>query len=485
MTAAAPAWPVAGFGSLRIPAAVFEVLGYLAVVAAGSLAFLAGWLTVNGAVVLTVVLLSSLIVMSWVHLGQGRHPAFLFLCSLMLFQGGRLIGYCLGAESDPMQVEIMTPAPFQVPREIAGLVLLALALSAICIYAPCRWMYRPIAPPSDVKVRKYLRYLYLLFFATLPVQLFKNYRYYEYVQQHGGYTFIYVNHAALASTVPFWVRAIPLITLPVFVAIFVFERRRSRLYVATVLYFATASLILLLGSRSGPFLLVATLWWVARVKSKQKTRLVWLASFAVLVLLAGDLIQEMRQGDASAKYEPSLVRLIVSQGISLNVSEVGFAYRDLFSPNLGSYLLTEVQDAFVASDVANYRRGKGLSIDISVFLNRGQYRAGYGTAGSYIPEAYIGGGMIAVVLVSVALGLGLHAMYRFSGHPLLLFVFAMSLPDIILMPKGQLLDWVSILLKNCISFGLLWFGWKIYSLLVSIRHTPGTSPESVAVAAGG
>jgi hypothetical protein len=37
----------------------------------------------------------------------------------------------------------------------------------------------------------------------------------------------------------------------------------------------------------------------------------------------------------------------------------------------------------------------------------------------------------------------------------------MSLPDILLMPKGQLPDWASIFLKNCISIALLWCGWKI------------------------
>src|ERR1035441_2854293 len=118
-----------------------------------------------------------------------------------------------------------------------------------------------------------LPYLYLLFFATLPVQLFKNYRYYEYVQQHGGYTFIFINHSALAASVPLWVRAIPLITFPVFVAIFVFERRKFPLYVATLLYFSTASFILLLGSRGAVFSLILVLWWVARIKTLRKTRI--------------------------------------------------------------------------------------------------------------------------------------------------------------------------------------------------------------------
>jgi hypothetical protein len=46
-----------------------EVVAYPRHRAAGSLAFLAGWLTVNGAVVRTVLLLGSLIVVSRIHLG--------------------------------------------------------------------------------------------------------------------------------------------------------------------------------------------------------------------------------------------------------------------------------------------------------------------------------------------------------------------------------------------------------------------------------
>ena len=71
--------------------------------------------------------------------------------------------------------------------------LLILALSAVCIYAPCRWNYRRISPPAEVPVRRYLSYLYLTFYATLPIQLFKNYRYYQYIQEHGGYLQFWVN----------------------------------------------------------------------------------------------------------------------------------------------------------------------------------------------------------------------------------------------------------------------------------------------------
>ena len=89
MSSAAPAYPLPAYGALRIPAAAFEVLLYLAVVAVATLAFVAGWLTVNGSVVLTVVLLTSLVISSWINLGQGRHPCFLFYaCSCCFREAG-------------------------------------------------------------------------------------------------------------------------------------------------------------------------------------------------------------------------------------------------------------------------------------------------------------------------------------------------------------------------------------------------------------
>jgi O-antigen polysaccharide polymerase Wzy len=472
MTAAAPAWPASDYRRLPIPAAAIEVLAYLTVIAAATLAFLAGWLPVNGAVVLTVALLGWLIAASWVNLGQGRHPVFLFLCSLMLFQGGRLIAYFLGAEPEPLRVIIMTPLPFNLSRDEAGVLLLALTLAAVCVYAPCRMAYRLVTPPPAADVQKYLPYLYLLFIATLPVQLFKNFRYYEYVQQHGGYVFIYVNHGAIAASVPIWVRGISLITIPVFVAIFVFERRRLPLYVTTALYFATASIILLLGARGALFTLVAVLWWIARIKATRKSRMSSVVLFALALLFVGFVIQKVREDEPSGYHEFSAVDVVKDQGISLNVTEVAIKYADRFRPYFGSYLLQELQLAFVASDAAHYHRGGTFAADVSVLLNPEKFEAGYGTAGSYIGEAYIGGGLMLVVLVSITVGMGLNAIYKFSGNALLLFLFAMSLPDILLMPKGQLLDWVSVFLKTSLSIVLLWFGWKSYSLLLSIRQTP-------------
>jgi TRAP-type C4-dicarboxylate transport system permease small subunit len=48
----------------------------------------------------------------------------------------------------------------------------------------------------------------------------------------------------------------------------------------------------------------------------------------------------------------------------------------------------------------------------------------------------------------------------------------MILPDVLSMPRQQLLDWVSVLLRSAVSVLLLLAGWQLYKLLFSVRQTP-------------
>lgn len=470
MSASAPAYLDVDYSKARVPMAAFEVLACLAVSGAATLAFLAGWLTVNGAVVITVVLLATLIVLSWVHLGQGRHPCFLFLCTLMFFQGGRLLAYCLGGVADPMQVELMRPEPFNISRTIEGIVLLCIGLSAICIYAPCRWKYQPFPPPRTAEVRRYLPYLYLVFLATMPFQLFRNYRYFQWVQEHGGYLSIFQSHADLAASVPLFVRAIPLVSFPAFVAIFVFEHRKIAAYLTTALYLGSASLILLVGSRMAFFRLILTLWYVARVKSTRRAKFLTVAAFFLALSLVADAVGYLRENpDDVPDYSFAFVRFLAVQGQSMDVTSTVVAYRQYFEPFIWSYLFNDLQNAFVSVDTAHYQRGRELALDLPPFLNPGLFRIGIGTGSSYIGEAYLLGGVAAVAAISLLIGGGLHYLYYLSRGAVTLFLVALTLPEVLFMPRGALLDWVSALFRNAISIALLWMGWKVYALLTSIR----------------
>jgi oligosaccharide repeat unit polymerase len=473
MSTANPTIPAFKPSSLPVPAAAFELLGYLVVVGVGTLCFLLGWLQLNGAAVLTTLLLVALLISAWNCFNQGRHPCFLFLATLTLLQGGRLLSYCVSGEISPLRIAGVAPYPFDISRDDGGIALLCLALSAVCIYAPCRWNYRRIPPPADTPVRQYLPYLYLLFYATLPIQILKNYKYYQYVQQHGGYVYFWLNHGDIASSVPFLVRAVVLVSFPVFVAVFVFERRKKYLYVATVLYFAAASLVLLLGSRGGVFAQVLVLWYVAGIKSAKRRRMVAVAALALGLVTAGIVFQSLREGPESlSDFAFAPIEFVTLQGNSLDVTEVAIKYRKILAPYAGSYLWNELQDAFVPRDVRDYVHGRRLAYDVTVLLNPTAFSRGMGTAGSYLAEIYLLGGAGGVVALSLLIGGGLHLLYGLSRNALSLFVVAMVLPDIILMPRGQLLDWVSVLLRSAISIAILALGWVLYRFLVWTKPTP-------------
>ena len=475
MSSAAPAYPSLAHGAPPIPAAAFEIFAYLAVVAIATLCFLFGWLPLNGAIVLTVALLTALIVMSWVHLGKGRHPCFLFLCTLTLFQGGRLIAYCLGSLSDPFQVVVMVDTPFGITRNDAGIVMLCIALSAICIYGPCRWNYRPVPPPSDANVRRYLPYLYLVYFSTLPFLLYKNYLYYQFIQSHGWYTIFYNDYNRLAASVPFVVRIAALLTLPVLAAIVVFETKKKILYTVVALYFCGSIVILLTGTRMGTFSLILAFWYVARIKSRRDARIWRIVVLAAALVMVANLIGLARFGEeVEGRSAVDPVRFIATQGVSLAVTEVAVIRRNLFEPYVLSYLLHELQIELVSSDVSNYFRGRQFGFDVSVFLNPRLFEEGFATSGSYLAESYVIGGILGVIVISLLIGGGLQFLYACSRNATTLVLVALVLPQVLLMPRGFLLGWGSTLIRTLVLLLPLALGWSLYHFVTSVvGDTPG------------
>ncbi len=448
--------------------AALEVLGYLASIAAATLCFLMGWLTCDQAAVLTLLMLVSLIGLAWKRFDGGRHPCFFFLCMLTLFQAGRLVAYCVGGVTDIFRITLMTPVAFDVSREVAGLALLSLALSAICIYAPCRWNHRTSCPPPIRSYAAFLPYLYLLFCLSAPVQLYKNFCYYQYAKDHGGYLVVFIDHGGMAASIPMAVRAISLISLPAFVGIFVLERRRRFHRVATAVYFAIAGPILLMGSRGGIFSLVLSLWYVAKVRSGQRSHLFSAGLLAAGLVLAGSAISSFRTGDVVSHPLAGPSQFIAGQGSSINITEVAIAYRRLFAPHIVSNLADELRSAFYPTDHGNYVAGKNFDADVSMFLNPAAYPLGSGSGSSYLAEAYLVGGLGGVVTVSALLGALFHGMQGWAGNPLGLFLVAMILPDVLLMPRGGLLDWVSAALRVGISVLLLLAGWYLYHAIARV-----------------
>lgn len=82
------------------------------------------------------------------------------------------------------------------------------------------------------------------------------------------------------------------------------------------------------------------------------------------------------------------------------------------------------------------------------------------------------GGVTGVVVISFMIGFALHLLYRFSRTPLSLFMVVMVLPEFINMPRGDLLDWLSVLARTVLFLTVLTLGWKVYSVLLWLKQAP-------------
>src|ERR1035438_2290027 len=106
-----------------------------------------------------------------------------------------------------------------------------------------------------------------------------------------------------------------------------------------------------------------------------------------------------------------------------------------------------MESKFVSNDVTNYHRGQQWSLDIPLFLNAVVFQTGLGTGGAYLAEEYIFGGLVGVVALSLALGFGLRELQVLSRSSLTLSMVAITLPDIIMLPRGGLFVWISTVAK--------------------------------------
>jgi hypothetical protein len=414
---------------------VLEGSLYLFLVVLCALALQLDWITLGTGVTFSVCLLTGLIFLAWKRFDGGRHPCFLFLAMLMIFQGGRLIGYVFGFLDDPFQIVVETAIPFGISASASRITLLLITLSAFCVYLPTRWRFTPVRLDAS-SAQEWLPAAYLLLALTFPFMFYKNYIYLSYIRSHGGYLAVFTDNDAIVGSAGGLVRAISLIAYNVFLIIFVLERRRKFLVPVTILFLATTALELLIGFRGKVFLLLITLWYLNNLKKGARFRLLPLvASVAVLSLLAV-LTAGFRENKEAETLSP--IAFIAGQGTSLGVTEVAVEYRDLFRQHAASYLLNSIETAYKSS--FEFGDGQLFDNDLSIFLNRFAFHLGFATGSAYLAEAYLVGGTVFVILVSIGIGIALRILHIASVHTSGNVMLVVFMPGLIYLPRTGLMD---------------------------------------------
>jgi hypothetical protein len=423
---------------------------------------LTGALSLYGCLWLSLLLYAGLFTLAWRTFEGGRHPCFLFLGMLLLFQMGRLVGYALGATRDPFNVVVQTVLPITVSPTASEITILIILLSATAIYAVCAWNAPRIVLDPGWE-QSWLPACYLLLAASFPFVLYKNYEYFQFIRSHGGYLAIFTDSDAIAESAGALVRIMSLVASNAFLLAYLIERRSGRLALVTTAFLSTSVLELAIGLRGKVFLFLLTLWFLHNLKTGKRFRLATLAIVVLAGSFAAVAISGFREMRSTAVVGPA--GFIAGEGVSMGVTQVAVQYRPLFEPHAKAYLANELLQAFYPG--SHFGQGELFDNDISVFLSVDAFREGYGTGSSYLAEAWIAGGFFAVLIVSILIGLALRALHRLGAGFAGAVAVAILLPSVIYLPRAQLLSPIATGLKSGLVFlpmvPVLWLiRWLLY-----------------------
>jgi hypothetical protein len=389
----------------------------------------------------------ALLALAWRTFGGGRHPCFLFLCMLLLFQMGRLIGYALGATQDPFNVVVATLIPITVSPAASEITVLIVLLSATVIYAVCAWNSPSIVLPPG-REQLWLPACYVLLAASFPFVLYKDYVYLQFIRSHGGYLAIFTDSDAVTQSAGALVRIMSLVAANAFLLVYLIERRGGRLAIVTAVFLSTSALELAIGLRGKVFLFLLTLWFLRNLKTGRHFRLATLAIVLLIGSFAAVAIGGFREMRSTAVTGPAA--FITGQGISMGVTQMAVQYRPLFAPHAKTYLSNELLQIYYPG--SHFGQGELFDNDLSVFLNVDAYRQGYGTGSSYLAEAWVAGGLFAVLIVSFLIGLALRLLHSLSATFPGAVAVSIVLPSIIYLPRDQLLSPIATSLKSGFVF---------------------------------
>jgi oligosaccharide repeat unit polymerase len=448
-----------------------EIIAWLTLVVLGCLAVTLGLLSIRGASLLCVYLVLGLLVSAWWNFEGGRHPCFLFLGMLFIFQCGRLLGYMTGSPDEPFAV--VGQFPFLVSRSSEEITLLLIVLSAICVYAPCRILYRRVVfragPEQD-----WLSGLYWLLLLTLPFAVYKNYLYLSYIRSHGGYIAVYTDTAVIQQSAGVLMRTGALVGTSVLLLLYLFERRAGFMTLLLSLFFIVSSMELLIGFRGKIFVQILVFWFIRNLKAGKKFNLIPLFSAAVVFSVVAVIVAGFREEHAINWLGP--LGFVSGEGVSMGVTEMAVEERDMFAKNTGRYLLGGVKSIFGATDDI-------FAVDLSLYLDPDSFKAGYSLGSSYLADAYLLGGVVAVAGASLLLGTMLSWIYNHCGSWKGAVLMMASLGSIIYMPRGELFGPISGTAKSLLAFaaaavmlvlmsGLYWLCLAICQDRPTLRNSP-------------
>jgi hypothetical protein len=431
----------------------FELLLAL-VMAVALLTIPSGMLDVAGAMVASFGGVTTLVVASLVRQRWRPSVVVIFLALLILFQLGTVIAYFLGVEMDFTEVTLAVSSPISVNPEAVTTAAAGVLAAGYFVYLGY-FLWRPTSvvglgeANTDVSLGDVAT---LLFWLSFPLSLYKTAFYFHYVMTNGGYLAIYTGVGEHLEAIGLLPRVGAMLTLASFLVAFYALPLGPRLRKVVWGQAALVLIELFIGLRGKALSFFVLLWFALLSKHKRRLSIVAM-SVSVVVIAAVAVAVAVFRENQDGLVDFFLSNFFQTQGVSFQLLSLSAQFENSFSPNAIAYVLNTLVVPF--KHVYSFGPNQLLTVDMTTFLNQSAFDMGFGTGSSYLAEAYLLGGGVAIAASSFAIGLVLRAcetctdVWRKAGAFVMLWF-------LVYLPRSGLLEPIGNTVKLLPAFALVY-----------------------------
>lgn len=402
------------------------------------------------------------LIISYYKLNLGVHPLFIFIAMLLIFQGGLFISYLFTHDFDDIMYSQLQGAnvylSFESVFKSLNLIFISIFVTfSTVVFSKNKQNFNNLRHKDSKGIDKFFLILFLL---LLPFDIYKKIFYLNYIIEHGGYIAIYANNGEHIEAVGTLVRILSLISTLCFYIFFISCGNKKKVLMITLLIFFPLSLFdLALGLRGKffTFWIVFILFYKIKFGGHFSIRNLILST--VLVSVTSVLIAFIRE-EKDITFDNPIGLFFKSQGVSFHVTALSIElenYLDRFGLN---YLFNPIISGF--SHQTSFGQGKLLANDLSNLLNAQAFDSGYATGSVYIPELYLSGGYIGVILGSFIIGKVLNNIRLTAHHVTNVLIFILTI-NIVYLPRASFFSPIAELLKALpfiLTLYILWIFFK-------------------------
>lgn len=427
---------------------------------------------------LTLFCLLLTIYFAWKRFSRGMHLVFLFLCFLFLFQAGRLVAYVLQENPWPFLITYSS-VPFEVSISTSRMVMIVVMTAAMSAYIPCVLLHKGSISATEQRRGgpSWLKWISIVFWVSVPFHLYKTFDYFLFTRDNGGYIAIYTSGGEHLA--PPLARLFSQVCFAAFVMLFVAHRKDKNFWAATMIMVVATVIELFTGLRGKALLIFVCFYFFYKLKKATGFGLiesVVIVSAITVVALATAIFRENLDRGLGG-----LLEFVNGQGISMHITALAVELQNDFSPNAMAYLINQIALPFAPADPTTL--GRLFVVDYATLLNPTALKNGFALGSTYLADAYLLGGLIAVIFISALVGLVLHILNQLLVSPSVLkAAFALSASTTILyLPRAGLVEsFVSSLRTGLLIVGLFILCQYLSKIRVRLkRHTSSNIPKSV------